>query len=58
MINHPDWMYELYRESFTRIKESNPEWTAKKPEEKSICPQCFKFKDDPYLFWLESKGLI
>jgi hypothetical protein len=58
MTNQPDWMYELYRESFSRIKDVNPEWEKKRPEEKSICPQGFKFRDDPYSHWLESKGLI
>ena len=50
-------MYELYVESFTRIPKVNPEWDGKRPEEKSICQQRFK-RDDKYLYWLESKGLI
>ena len=56
----PDWMYDLYSESLRRasLKQADQAHTTKPVEERDWCPLRLQFKDDPYLWWLEDRGLL
>lgn len=59
MNQHPDWMYDLYQNSLKRESPLVDQEFLKKPiAERELCQQNFRFNENPYLWWLEDRGLI
>lgn len=58
LLRHPDWMYELYSSTLQPRNIAMEGWFEKPVQERERTPLMFSWKNEPYLYWLEQRGLI
>lgn len=51
-------MHELYNTTLPKRNEKVELWLKKPVFEREICNQNFRYRDSPYDYFLEQKGLI